>query len=79
MSNILSGKFLTKVSTVQKIAKALNVPVGYLMDEAQEINLENNNIILDLLNNQNKILSEINEKINIGLELLKKIKADNKD
>lgn len=72
LSKILSGKFLTKVSTVQKIAKALNVPVGYLMDDKQESDLESNNMILDLLKNQNEILNEMNKKIDIALTLLKK-------
>ncbi len=73
LSKILSGKFLTKVSTVQKIANSLNVPVGYLMDDNQEKNLENNNIILELLKSQNSILNEINEKIDLEIKLLKKI------
>lgn len=77
ISQWINGK-KPSINSIKKIAETLNVPVGYLMDDDQEKISENNELILDLIKNQNKIISEINKKIDIGIKLLKKIETTKK-
>lgn len=44
LSKILSGRHETKTTTTKRIAKALKVPVSYLIDDSQK-NFENTGII----------------------------------
>ena len=52
LSKILSGKYETKIETTKKLAKALNVPISYLIDDSQK-NFENNGIIGNNNSNNN--------------------------
>ena len=86
LSKILSGKFLTKITTAQKISKALDVPLSYLMDNSSKTDidfLKNSKItedkiytdiglIIKLVEKQSELIKKINENIEIVIKLLKK-------
>ena len=71
LSKILSGRNLTKVATVQKIAKALDVSVGYLIGSNQS---ENNDIkkIFKSIEKLSISVDNLNKKFDKMFELLKK-------
>ena len=70
-----------KMETLEKIAKALNVDVRYFVDDRNDIELKNSNIndnnniinlIMKLIEDQNRISIENNKKFEAEISLLKK-------
>lgn len=65
ISKILSGKHKTKVSTLEKLAKVLDVPITYFLDDSQK-NFENTGIIGN--NNSNNNFNSDMKDIKIQLQ-----------
>ena len=58
ISKVLSGKHKTKISTLEKIAKALNVPPSYFIDDGQKNFIENSGTIGAIGNNNSVNMEE---------------------
>ncbi len=76
LSKILSGQNSTKVITVQKLAKALDVPVSCLIDDEQitsknSNNPENNNSVYELIKDFRRCMEDQIKVINLKIDSLR--------
>lgn len=76
ISKILSGKYKTKVSTLQKLSKVLDVPITYLLDNSQK-NFENSGIIGNNNSNNNFNTDMKDIKIQIQDHEIRLLKLEN--
>ncbi len=81
LSRILAGKYNVKISILEKIAEALDVPAGYLLEEQEffekkeaekkESDTVGNNLIIKLIEEQNQKFEEKIKRLENEIELMK--------
>lgn len=77
ISRWLTGKALPSSQSILKITEIFNVPAGYFFDDnktRKDINkdLKNDNLIIKLIENQNKLIEKINTALGEKIERLEK-------
>lgn len=76
ISKILNGAD-AKISTIEKIAEALKVPVGYFFDDStvSQVSTGNSNIVVGRDNNGHINMAECQDKLEDALLEIKHLKA----